>query len=84
MKKHFYNNEIKLINPLLSDYSNLRSSLLPNLIKTVQENLKQGNHLLKDLNMVMFFREYSNKFSRKRICCWYIWWYKNKINLVRF
>jgi phenylalanyl-tRNA synthetase beta subunit len=25
-----------------------------------------------------------NKFSRKRICCWYFWWYKNKINLVRF
>ena len=39
----FLNNRIKLINPLLSDCSNLRSSLLPNLIKTVQENLKQGN-----------------------------------------
>ena len=36
-------NEIKLVNPLLVDCSNLRISLLPNLIKTVQENLKQKN-----------------------------------------
>jgi phenylalanyl-tRNA synthetase beta chain len=39
----FLNNEIKLINPLLSDCSYLRVSLLPSLILTVQENLKQGN-----------------------------------------
>lgn len=39
----FLKNEIELINPLLSDYSSLRTSLLPNLIKTVQENLKQKN-----------------------------------------
>jgi phenylalanyl-tRNA synthetase beta chain len=39
----FINNDIKLFNPLLNDCSSLRSSLLPNLIKTVTENLKQGN-----------------------------------------
>lgn len=39
----FLINEIELINPLSSDYSSLRSSLLPNLVKTVQENLKQKN-----------------------------------------
>uniref|UniRef100_UPI003002173C phenylalanine-tRNA ligase beta subunit n=1 Tax=Cocconeiopsis kantsiensis TaxID=3082010 RepID=UPI003002173C len=39
----FLTNEIELINPLLSDCSSLRSSLLPNLVKTVQENLKQKN-----------------------------------------
>ena len=39
----FLNNEIKLVNPLLIDCSNLRSSLLPNLLKTVQENFKQKN-----------------------------------------
>jgi len=39
----FITNQIKLVNPLLSDSSSLRSSLLPNLIKTVNENLKQGN-----------------------------------------
>ena len=35
--------KIQLINPLLTDCSNLRTSLLPNLIKTVQDNVKQGN-----------------------------------------
>lgn len=39
----FLKNDIKLINPLLFDCSYLRSSLLPSLILTVQENLKQGN-----------------------------------------
>lgn len=39
----FLKNDVKLINPLLFDCSNLRSSLLPNLITTLQENLKQGN-----------------------------------------
>jgi len=39
----FLTNEIKLVNPLLVDCSNLRISLLPNLMKTVQENLKQKN-----------------------------------------
>lgn len=42
-EKTFANNKIKLINPLISDYANLRSTLLPSLIQTVQENLKQGN-----------------------------------------
>jgi phenylalanyl-tRNA synthetase beta chain len=42
----FMKNEIQLINPLILDYSNLRSSLLPNLIKTVQENAKQGNQFI--------------------------------------
>ena len=39
----FLKNEIELVNPLLSDYSRLRTSLLPNLLKTVQENFKQKN-----------------------------------------
>jgi phenylalanyl-tRNA synthetase beta chain len=52
----FLNNEIRLINPLLSDCSNLRSSLLPSLIKTVQENLKQGNLFIEGF-------EYGHVFS---------------------
>jgi phenylalanyl-tRNA synthetase beta subunit len=55
-EKTFLNNEIKLINPLLSDCSNLRSSLLPNLIKTIQENLKQGNSFIEGF-------EYGHVFS---------------------
>lgn len=39
----FYKNEIKLTNPLISDCSVLRKSLLPNLIKNCSENAKQGN-----------------------------------------
>jgi len=36
-------NTIELINPLISDCSQLRISLLPNLIKTISDNVKQGN-----------------------------------------
>jgi phenylalanyl-tRNA synthetase beta chain len=43
----FTKNEIQLINPLIGDYSNLRSTLLPNLIQTVKENLKQGNQVIE-------------------------------------
>ena len=45
-QKTFIDNELKLINPLVSEYSNLRKSLLPNLIKTAQENLKQSNSVI--------------------------------------
>ena len=38
---------ITLINPLMSDCSTLRTSLMPNLIKLISENLKQGNHSLE-------------------------------------
>ena len=34
---------LKLVNPLVSDCSSLRTSLLPNVLKTIEENLKQGN-----------------------------------------
>ena len=52
----FTKNDIQIINPLLSDCSNLRSSLLPSLIKTVQENLKQGNSFIEGF-------EYGHVFS---------------------
>jgi phenylalanyl-tRNA synthetase beta chain len=52
----FLKNEVKLLNPLLLDCSNLRSSLLPNLINTVHENLKQGNSFLEGF-------EYGHVFS---------------------
>ena len=40
-------NKIQLINPLIKDYSHLRVSLLPNLIKAVEENYKKGNSVLE-------------------------------------
>jgi phenylalanyl-tRNA synthetase beta chain len=55
-EKTFMTNEIKLFNPLLNDCSSLRSSLLPNLLKTVSENLKQGNSYVEGF-------EYGHVFS---------------------
>jgi len=52
----YMKNEIELINPLVKDYSHLRSSLLPNLLKAAEENLKKGN-----LNLEGF--EYGHVFS---------------------
>ena len=40
-------NNIYLINPLISDYAMLRTSLLPKLIQIVGENLKQSNSILE-------------------------------------
>ena len=50
------NEEINLINPLLSDYATLRTSLLPNLLGTVKENLKQSNRIIEGF-------EYGHVFS---------------------
>jgi len=55
-EKTYLKNEIQLINPLVKDYSNLRSSLLPNLLKATEENLKKAN-----LNLEGF--EYGHIFS---------------------
>lgn len=46
-KESYLKNDLELINPLVKDYSNLRSSLLPNLLKTVEENVKKGNSILE-------------------------------------
>ena len=40
-------NSIQLINPLFKEYSNLRSSLLPNLIELVSDNLNQKNRSIE-------------------------------------
>lgn len=54
--KQTLNNNIKLINPSAIDYSNLRISLLPSLVKTVRENLKQGSSIIEGF-------EYGHVFS---------------------
>lgn len=48
--------EIQLINPLLFDYKNLRTSLLPTLVQTVAGNLKQSNRIIEGF-------EYGHVFS---------------------
>ncbi len=42
-----YENAVELINPLINDYSKLRQTLLPSLVKTVSDNLKQSNTILE-------------------------------------
>lgn len=57
-KTAFINDQstINLVNPLLEDYKNLRTSLLPSLIQTVSENLKQSNRVIEGF-------EYGHVFS---------------------
>lgn len=52
----YLKNEVQLVNPLVKDYANLRVSLLPNLIKAVEENTKKGNFVLEGF-------EYGHVFS---------------------
>jgi phenylalanyl-tRNA synthetase beta chain len=65
-KTTFLENKIKLINPLLSDCANLRSSLVPNLIKTIEDNLKQGNSIIEGFEYGHVFSTDKNvKFQEK-------------------
>ena len=67
-EKTFVDNKIKLINPLVSDYSSLRISLLPNLIKTLEENLKQGNLVINGFEYGhVFFPNRQGKFEEKEV-----------------
>jgi phenylalanyl-tRNA synthetase beta chain len=60
-ERTFVPNKIKLINPLTADYSNLRSTLLPNLIHTVENNLKQGNQLIEGFEFGHVFSSTSSQ-----------------------
>lgn len=53
-------NEIPLVNPLVKDYSTLRSSLLPNLVRVVEENNKKSNSVLEGF-------EYGHIFSNSKL-----------------
>jgi phenylalanyl-tRNA synthetase beta chain len=59
------NEPVKIINPLLQDFSNLKLSLLPNIIKTVQENLKQGNFSIDGFEYGHVFSVDNNIFTEK-------------------
>ena len=65
-RETFFKNEIQLINPLLADYSSLRTSLLPTLIRTLQENLKQKNVNIEGFECGhVFVKDQDNKFLEK-------------------
>lgn len=56
---------IKIINPLIQDYANLRSSLLPNLIETLSNNLKQGNLSLEAFEYGHTFFPLQSSFAKE-------------------
>jgi phenylalanyl-tRNA synthetase beta chain len=66
--QNFLINPIKLVNPLLTDSGNLRTTLLPSLIKTMKENINQGNSyfegfefghtFFQDEEMIFFEKEF--------------------------
>lgn len=57
----FLTNQIKIVNPLVSEYAFLRVSLLPNLLRTIQENSKQGNSIINGFEYGHVFLGDKNK-----------------------
>jgi phenylalanyl-tRNA synthetase beta chain len=53
-------NPVKLLNPLSSDFKNLRTSLLPNILQTVSDNIKQTNTSIEGF-------EFGHVFSQNKI-----------------
>lgn len=65
-EKTFIANDLKLINPLSAEFANLRSSILPSLIKTVEENVKQGNSMVEGFEYGhVFFKTTDTDFAEK-------------------
>jgi phenylalanyl-tRNA synthetase beta chain len=57
---------IKLVNPLLTDAANLRTTLLPSLMKTMKDNLNQGNSYFDAFEYGhTFFQNEKNNFYEK-------------------
>ena len=60
--------QISLINPLSHEYSNLRTSLLPSLIKTTEENIKKSNPILEGFEYGhIFYKNTSGYFEEKEV-----------------
>ena len=79
-EKTLLTNEIKLFNPLVTDCSSLRVSLLPNLVKTVSENLKQGNSYVDGFEYGhVFSGNILNKFKEKEYISGIFGGFKTKI-----
>ena len=57
---------LNLINPLISDCSSLRTSLLPNILNTLEENLKQGNRNIEGFEFGhIFTKDSKNNYLEK-------------------
>jgi phenylalanyl-tRNA synthetase beta chain len=80
-EKTYLKNEIQLINPLVKDYSNLRSSLLPNLLKATEENLKKGNSNLEGFEYGHIFSTNSSaSITEQEVLAGIFGGYKRKTN----
>ena len=61
-------NSISLINPLVQDYSNLRTSLLPSLVKAAEENIKKSNIKLEGFEYGhVYYKNEIQKFQEKEM-----------------
>lgn len=61
-------NEIQLINPLVQEYSTLRTSLIPSLIKTAENNRKKSNIKLEGFEYShIFWNNDSKKIQEKEV-----------------
>ena len=61
----FLKNEVQLVNPLVKDYATLRVSLLPNLIKAIEENAKRGNFALEGFEYGHIFSNSSSEITKE-------------------
>lgn len=64
-------NTINVINPLINDYSSLRTSLLLQLLKTLERNISQGNKILPIFEIGHNFEKKNNNnsfFENELIC----------------
>ena len=61
----FLENEVQLVNPLVKDYATLRVSLLPNLIKAIEENAKKGNFALEGFEYGHVFLNSSSEITEE-------------------
>jgi phenylalanyl-tRNA synthetase beta chain len=61
----YLKNEVQLVNPLVKDYANLRVSLLPNLIKAIEENSKKNNFVLEGFEYGHVFSNLSSKITKE-------------------
>ena len=80
-EKKLIHHKVPLVNPLVSDYSNLRSSLLPSLLTTVEENLKQGQLGMEGFEYGhIFLEDPIKKFQEKEYVAGIFGGFKNKQN----
>lgn len=67
-KTSSFKTEISLINPLIQDYSKLRTSLLPSLLKGAEENIKKSNARLEGFEYGhIFYKNNSAQFEEKEV-----------------